>query len=138
MKLIRKIGLAILACGLTLGLGVSVSAKEVPTPAYTHIHGLHAKIVLDAPVHKVVCAGDVIAKESDAPVEVVVQLQQEVDGAWKTLKVWSATGTEIANVGGNYTVPPGYNYRAKVTGYVYNNDGIVIEKANGYDQITFS
>lgn len=138
MKLIRKIGLVILACGLTLGLSVSVSAKEVPTPAYTHIHGLHAKIVLDAPVHKVVCAGDVIAKESDASVEVTVQLQQDVNGIWKTMKVWSATGVEIANAGGNYTVPPGYNYRAKVTGYVYDASGRLIETAVGYDQIAFS
>ncbi len=55
-----------------------------------------------------------------------VELQQ-FDGAWYTIKSWSALGGTVANIRETYSPAKGYSYRLKVTHSAYNSGWSLVE-----------
>lgn len=130
----KKVISTILAVMTLCALAVPASAAVVDPiePQYDHTSSLYAVISIDEN-GLATCGGDVTAKKW-TPVKVVVQLQQLKDGEWKTLESWSNTGTFCTEQTGYLYVWKGYYYRTKVTGFIYDENGRIIESASGTDQ----
>ena len=105
-------------------------------PRFVAINSIYALLKIEESSGIATCVGEVCAKEM-VPVEVVVQLQRLEDGMWNTLYTWSDTGTLFASMSGNYCVPRGYTYRTRVTAFVYDSDGNIIESGSGSHQVNY-
>lgn len=132
MKKIMSLLLAIVTMCVLL-VPASAAVKDPVEPQYEHTRYLYAVISIDQNTGLATCGGDVCAKGWN-PVKVVVQLQQLKDGVWRTLQTWTNTGTMYTEQTGHYYVMHGYVYRTKVTSFVYDNNGRIIESASGTDQ----
>lgn len=118
--------LAIITVALLLAtMALPVCAASV-TPRYTYVDSLYARLEIDTTWGIATCEGELIAKGMN-PVEVVVKLQQYKNGQWVTLKTWSAEDEWGVYRSGKYAIYSGYTYRVYVEGYVYNENGAVVE-----------
>ena len=100
--------------------------KENVQPLYNNIAGITVGLRIDESTGTAYASGSVDAYYH-VPVEVLVQLQVYKDGQWKTLMTWSDADVGIAAASGQWAVESGYNYRARVTGYICNDLGIPVE-----------
>lgn len=63
-------------------------------------------------------------------IELTMELQQKVDGAWKTIKTWTNSGTLSVSLDDKvWYVESGYDYQVLATAYVYNSSGTWQETA---------
>lgn len=134
MKKIISIILAVLTV-CVLATPALAAAKDPVDPQYQHITSLYATINIDS-TGLATCSGAIRAREV-TPVEIVVQLQQYKDGIWRTLQTWTNSGSFYASEVGYYYVMKGYTYRTKVTGFIYDANGMIIESASGSHQKTY-
>lgn len=74
---------------------------------------------------------------SQLDVKVVVRLQQLTDSGWSTIKTWTATDAGSAYASGVYAVHSGYTYRVSVTGYVYDDNGNLLETGSTSDTFVY-
>lgn len=76
------------------------------------------------------CAGSAKPSDSAHSATVIVKLQQDNNGNWKTLATWSgsANSGNKASASGSKSVESGYSYRVYVTATVKNADGSVVEQ----------
>lgn len=117
-------------------LPASAATINDVAPCYVYISSIYARITIDESTGIATCVGEVNAKKM-LPVEVVVQLQQLKNGTWQTLATWTNAGTYLAGESGSYAVASGYTYRTKVTGFIYDSDGNLVESGSGTDQVTY-
>lgn len=134
-KMVSIILIILTICAVVVPASAATGNEIVPY--FNHINSIYAWITIDEFTGIATCVGEVRAKQMN-PVKVVVQLQKLEDGLWKTLETWTNTGTYYATKDGNYCVPSGYTYRTKVTGYIYDSDGNIIESGSTTDQYTYS
>ena len=69
-------------------------------------------------------------------VEVECELQRQRTNGWTTIKTWTSTGMDYAEVNKDWAVMSGYSYRMRATFTVYASNGNVLEmavKARYYD-----
>lgn len=57
-------------------------------------------------------------------IDLTMELQQEIDGEWETIKTWSTSNTWIASMEKDWYVAEGYDYQVLSTADVYNANGI--------------
>lgn len=141
MKKVRyAIVIALVVCLTIVPIEVSAMVETPVTdqvePRFVAINTIYSLLQIDESSGIATCVGEVRAKDM-VPVEVVVQLQQLEDGMWNTLYTWSNTGTLFASKSGNYCVPRGYTYRTRVTAFVYDNDGNIVESGSGSHQVDY-
>lgn len=105
-------------------------------PRFEAINTIYALLKIDEGNGIATCVGEVRAKKM-VPVEVVVQLQRLEGSTWNTLYTWSNTGTLFASKSGNYAVAKGYTYRTRVTAFVYDTDGNIIESGSATHQVSY-
>jgi len=65
---------------------------------------------------------------------ITVELQQ-LNGSWKTIKTWTATGDTSVSLEKTYFVLPDYSYRFKVTNKAYYSNGSLIESIVKYSTV---
>lgn len=139
-KVRHAIVIALVICLTIVPIEASAVVEKPVTdeiePQFITINSIYALLQIDESNGIATCVGEVRARDM-VPVEVVVQLQQLKDGMWNTLYTWSNTGTLFASKSGNYCVPRGYTYRTKVTGFVYDSDGNIIESGSGSHQVNY-
>lgn len=134
----RKFAAIILILSMLFGLTVTASAVVAPSiqPLYNHTNSIYAALSIDETLGIATCYGKVSAK-SFVPAKVVVQLQQNVSGNWVTLKTWTNTGTYSAAYTGTHAIYRGYTYCVKVTGYVYDANGVLQEISSNSHTVVF-
>jgi len=77
------------------------------------------------------CTGSLTHSGSSGKVQVTLQRYQ--NSAWTAIKSWSDSRTgAICGVTGNYYITKGYSYRVKVSVYVYNSSGSLLESDTVY------
>lgn len=139
-KVCFAIVLALVICFTAVPVEVSAMVETPVTdqvePRFVAINSIYSLLKIEESSGIATCVGEVCAKEM-VPVEVVVQLQRLEDGMWNTLYTWSDTGTLFASMSGNYCVPRGYTYRTRVTAFVYDSDGNIIESGSGSHQVNY-
>ena len=127
----KKITCLLLVTVLMLFAVVPAQASDQPTPRYAYITTLAGDISIDSSA-VASCYGSV-STLNNLPVKVVVELQIYRGGEWVTEKTWIKTGTAVATIAEYYNLAYGNNYRVKVTGYVYDTNGNLLESATDYD-----
>lgn len=135
MKRVISIILAVLTV-CVLATPALAAVKDPVDPQYAHITSLYATIRIDSSTGLAKCSGAIRARKV-TPVKIVVQLQQYKDGAWGTLQTWTNTGSFYASEVGYRYVLKGYTYRTKVTAFIYDESGKIIESASGTHQQTY-
>ncbi len=139
-KVCFAIVLALVICFTAVPVEASAMVETPVTdqvePRFVAINSIYSLLKIEESSGIATCVGEVCAKEM-VPVEVVVQLQRLEDGMWNTLYTWSDTGTLFASMSGNYCVPRGYTYRTRVTAFVYDSDGNIIESGSGSHQVNY-
>lgn len=135
MKRIISLALvAVLLCA-TIAPVSAVSADNTVQPRWTYIRLMNANIDINW-IGVASCSGEVNAYES-MDVKVLVRLQQLTDSGWSTIKTWSVTGVGAARASGVYAVHSGYTYRVSVTGYVYDDNGNLLEAGSTSDTFVY-
>lgn len=132
MKRVISLIIAIVTLCVLL-VPASAAVRDPVELQYEHTRYVYAVLSINNTTGLATCGGDVCAKDFN-PVEVVVQLQQLKDGVWRTLQTWTNTGTRYTEQTGIYYVMKGYVYRTKVTSFVYDDTGRIIESASCTDQ----
>lgn len=121
----KKIIACITVVFLFAAMVLPVYASSV-TPRFTYVDSIYARLEIDTTWGIATCEGQITAKDM-SPVEVVVKLQQYKNSQWVTLKTWSAEDEWSVYLSGKYAIYSGYTYRVYVEGYVYNENGAVVE-----------
>ncbi len=103
---------------------------------YDHIGTITANLTIDRFWGIASCDGSVDAS-GDYPVYITVYLQQKVDDVWQTLTSWSNEGQIATSAGGRYAIAKGYQYRTYTTGFVYDDDGNIIDSAYASYGVTY-
>ena len=128
-KLVNAVLIIVLL--LSAAFPITANATSQPTPRYSHISSLAGDISISSSA-VASCYGCVTASQY-LPVKVVVELQIYRGGEWVTEKTWTSTGMAAAGISETYNLAYGNNYRVEVTGYVYDNNGNLLESATDYD-----
>lgn len=134
----KKLFAIILVCCMLLGAATPIAAMDAGSaiqPRFTYIDEVSATIIISnlGVAH---CDG-LIATRTLNPVKLVIRLQ-ELDGSnWMTIKKWEITGTSAVTDTKSYAVYSGSHYRVKVTGYVYDEDGNLLEYASAYSYMDY-
>lgn len=139
-KVCFAIVLALVICFTAVPFGASAMVETPVTdqvePRFVAINSIYSLLKIDESNGIATCVGEVRAREM-VQLKVVVQLQRLEDGMWNTLYTWSNTGTLFASKSGSYAIARGYTYRAKVTGFVYDADGNIIESGSATHQVDY-
>lgn len=123
-RLISAVLLVVLLCTMTAPAASAIG--ETADPRFTHTMSISALIQFNKLLGIAKCSGSVDAY-ANTPVKVIIRLQQQTDTGWESLITWEDTGTGSALAYGEYAVYRGYTYRVVATGYVYDNDGNLLE-----------
>ena len=111
--------------------------EDVIMPRYTYFELLTAGLIIDE--NTGISTSDASCYVMNGyTAKVVCKLQRERTNGWLTLKTWTATGTDYAEIDQDWAVYSGYAYRIVVTFYVLDTDGTILEstaKARYYDYI---
>lgn len=137
-KFATFLALALFAASVFIPASAAVYYEDIQQiqPRYTYIDAVGAKISINSS-GKATCTGVGYAKDTYATVDLTVQLQQYVDGGWKTLEIWTGSDVNMAVVSGEYYVYKGYKYRTKTNMVVYDEDGNYLESASGTQEKTY-
>lgn len=124
--------LMILLC-LAMVMPISaLSDASAVAPRYQVVSKFEASLVISSNGFAT-CTG----KSSVVPgytADVTMELQQNKDGAWKTIKTWTDSG-RIVSLCQNWYVASGYNYRVRVSADALSSSGEVIEKPEVFSAI---
>lgn len=126
-KLLRCVATTLIIT-LLLSTVVFAYAENEIQPRYLHIKGLTAGVKINTILGIATCESKIIVLGTNT-VKIVCKLQYYDGTTWKTLKEWSKTGTTSASITGSYAISSGYMYRTFATGYVYNDQNVLIENA---------
>ena len=131
-KFATFLALALFAASVFIPASAAVYYEDIQQiqPRYTYIDAVGSS-------GKATCTGVGYAKDTYATVDMTVQLQQYVDGGWKTLEIWTGSDVNMAVVSGEYYVYKGYKYRTKTNMVVYDEDGNYLESASGTQEKTY-
>ena len=134
----RKIISSLLALVILFSCIIPASAatKEEAGLFWNKILNIYASISVNQSTGIVTCSGTITAK-STYPVKVYAQLQRLENGSWRTITSWTNTGTLSATVTKSYAVYSGYTYRIYVIGYVYDNNGNIVESGSEYHSVYY-
>ena len=137
-KFATFLALALFAASVFIPASAAVYYEDIQQiqPRYTYIDAVGAKISISSS-GKATCTGVGYAKDTYATVDLTVQLQQYLDGGWKTLEIWTGSDVNMAVVSGEYYVYKGYKYRTKTNMDVYDEDGNYLESASGTQEKTY-
>lgn len=124
----KKISLVLLVMVMMVIVVLPVQASTV-MPRYTYVDSLFVRLDIDTILGVATCEGSITAKGM-YPVEVIVNLQRYENGQWVTIRRWTKEDTMNAKVYKEYGIYRGYNYRAYVQGFVYDEDGYFMETAS--------
>lgn len=118
---------------MLLGTYVSAIAEETATPYYTYTSILRVSFEIGS--GRATAGGSICPKNNQAT-KVVVKLQQNIDGTWRTIGEWSSQcSSGTSEVIGSEEIDHGYDYRVYVYGTVHDSNGNVIETATKYSAI---
>lgn len=118
----------LLALLLFISMSLPTNASTV-MPRFLYIELITVCLEIDNIWGIASCEGSV-SVESELPVKVIVDLQRYVNGSWVTIKRWEAEGIKHAFLEARYAISSGYNYRTYVQGFVYDENGSIIESAS--------
>lgn len=135
MKRVLALTLVVIILG-SLVVPVAAATADEIMPLYTYVNSVYARLQINESTGIATCVGSVNAK-SILPVKVIVRLQRYQDGAWWTVKSWSETGTATVACTNYYAIYSGYDYRVYVTGYVYNDEGVLQESASAIHNVSY-
>ncbi len=135
MKKIFSVTLCICMLCL-LAIPASANTGDSRLLEYDHIDTITANLTIDRFWGIASCDGSIDAS-GDYPVCVEVYLQQKVDGIWQTLTSWSSNDQSWADAGGRYAIAKGYQYRTYTAGYVYDDNGTIIDSASAIYAVTY-
>ena len=130
MKRVFCLALALI---LVMHAVVPVTAAEgetVVSPRYSYIGRIYSGLSIGT-LGISACQANCHAEAGDSVV-LSAKLQQYDGSTWITLKTWTATGTDIATLSKNYTVPKGYTYRLRANCAVYSASGVLLESGTCY------
>lgn len=128
MKLVRLIRLSLLIALLVTNLSSAFAAVANPgiKPQYKHTSSLTSELSISGGTASV--KGNVTPTSDANRANVKVELQQLVNGSWKTIETWTASSTKGGcTAKGTKVLTKGYSYRVYTTGKVYDNAGTLIE-----------
>lgn len=127
----RRIISLLLVSIIFLGLAAPVSATDNngAQPRFTYINSLTNSFSINSSTKVASCTGT-ISVPLPMSVKVVATLQIQENGVWRNVNSRTATGTVQAVASYNPTVNSGYQYKLVVTGYVYDSNGNLLEKAS--------
>lgn len=103
-------------------------------PRYTYANTLDA--VLDISNGVAFCAVSLQLNDFNN-CSVFCRLQQQQDGSWVTLKSWSEEAVYYVYSSQRWAVASGHNYRLSVYGYVYGDNGDIIETITNSDYCSY-
>lgn len=126
--------LAVLVC--TVAFPASAATSTDVEPLYDHINSVYANLSINKLLGIATCTGRINAKKI-VPVKVIVRLQQYNEGTWTTVTSWNETGTASVSCTNQYAIYSGYTYRVRVTGYVYDSEGVIQESATVTHTVEF-
>ncbi|MGI6215833.1 MAG: hypothetical protein ACOYIT_08215 [Christensenellales bacterium] len=130
MKNSKKFSVCIVVFLFLINIGIAAIAEpRVSHLRYSHIYDIIADLSIVGSTAR--CSGYVRPSSNTSSSKVVVKLQKQVNGLWKTIKSWSGNAVSggRAQAGGEYTVNTGYKYRVVTKATVMNADGTVLEEA---------
>ncbi len=119
-----------------LAIPASASTGNERLLEYDHIDTITANLTIDRFWGIASCDGSIEASGDD-PVYVTVYLQKKVDDVWQTLTSWSNEGQIATSTGGRYAIAKGYQYRTYTAGFVYDDDGNIIDSASAIYAVTY-
>ena len=124
--------ICILAIMLTMQISVSAMGTEnTISPRYSYISTLAADLSINKTTGVATCTAGGGIDNGDSLV-LSCRLQRYNGSTWTTVKTWSTT-TAISTVfQKSYAVYSGYTYRVRVTGSVYNSNGVLVESGTCY------
>ena len=128
----------LIVIGILSAIAVPVAAssnENIIQPRWSYLDSVHAYLDINW-LGVATCEGSATAR-SLVEVETIVRLQQQTDTGWSTIKTWSSTGTASASAGGKYAVARGYDYRVTVSGYVYDDNGNIVETGSSSDSDSY-
>lgn len=126
MNRLFRILIIVLVIGTVLQITAFAATSDSIQPLYTDTCSVYATISFNPLLGTATCYGKVQANDN-YPVKVICYLQQRVNGEWVTLGRWEKSGTVIISVSGTRAIYSGYEYRAYVTGIVYDANGDILE-----------
>lgn len=132
----KRVTCYLLVCILLCSMVIPAAAEESTIqPRWSYLDAVSA--VLDINWLGVAsCSGQAVARKA-VDIEVVVNLQQQTNTGWTTLRTWSSTGSVTALASGQYAVYRGYTYRVNTIAYVYDSNGNIIETGMATDTYIF-
>lgn len=125
---------------LTLVMVLSISSPAVLAigdedpdegiqPHYTRLATFDISLDINSKGKSVSYANATSAYGTDK-IELTMELQQKVDGKWKTIKTWTNSGSFSVSLDDKaWYVESGYDYQTLATAYVYNSSGTWQETA---------
>ena len=134
----RKLFAIILVCAMLLVAAMpmaTASADNTVQPRYTYI--VEARADIEVSILGVAsCSGSLTTRTSN-PVKITIRLQESDGSNWMTIKKWEITDTGGVSATKDYAIYSGSSYRVHVTGYVYDDEGNVLESATVSRYIDF-
>jgi len=108
-------------------------AEEI-TPYYSYAHLVKASINITN--GRAYSRGS-LCPEHDEATRVVVKLQQNIGGTWRTIGEWiGSSSSGIAEAGGSEEIDQGFSYRTYTYGTIYDANGNILETVTEYSDIT--
>lgn len=115
-------------------LAIFAEGNSTIEPRYTYANTLD--VVIDISNNEAFCATSMQLYDFNK-CRVFCRLQQQQNGNWVTLNSWySNEAVYYVYSSRRIAVEPGYRYRFSVFGYVYDNNGNLIETITNEDQFT--
>jgi hypothetical protein len=127
--------LAVFLCLINVAGTAAIAEPRVSPLRYSHIDGIIADLSIVGSTAR--CSGYVRPSSSANSSKVVVKLQQQVNGSWKTIKSWygNAVSGGRAQAGGQYNITKGFKYRVVTKGTVMTAGGTTLEEATATSAI---
>ena len=121
----KKLSSLLFVILVLMAVAIPAQASTV-MPRYTHVLFFSAYLEIDTVWGIATCEGELTAR-NELPVKIIVDLQRYIDGSWVTIKSWEAEDIKNVSIIKEYAISRGYNYRARVRGYVYDENGTIVE-----------
>ena len=126
MKRILSI-ILVLVIVFTISLPVLAAENEITiSPRYSNIAVINAQLSINSNTGVATCRANSGFTGASSQ-KLTCTLQRKSGSSWVTVKSWSTTSTASALLTKYYAVTSGHTYRLRVTCYVYNSSGTVIE-----------
>lgn len=126
-KIVSYILVIVVVASLSTVAFGAAPTPDIVVPLWDYTASVFAGLPTIDPDTGIATCTSTINASQYLPVKVVCELQRYTSEGWKTIKSWEATGMLQTGVQGRYAVYTNYWYRVKTTGYVYNNNNILLE-----------